>query len=89
MMSRLRRSYLRLDLDPLLSVVLFQILTKDSVTVFVNAIMYYKVIERGKKAIFIKQETRNKKQEHKVHCTHRLIIVLDALALLEEPFHPN
>ena len=37
-----------------------QILTKDSVTVFVNAIMYYKVIERGKKAIFIKQETRNK-----------------------------
>ena len=29
--------------DPLLSLVLFQILTKDSVTVFVNAIMYYKV----------------------------------------------
>ena len=34
---------MHLGLDLLLSVVLFQILTKDSVTVFVNAIMYYKV----------------------------------------------
>ena len=43
MMSRLRRFCASWFLDPLLSVVLFQILTKDSVTVFVNAIMYYKV----------------------------------------------
>ena len=34
---------LHLGLYLLLSLVLFQILTKDSVTVFVNAIMYYKV----------------------------------------------
>ena len=34
---------MHLGLSHLLSVVLFQILTKDSVTVFVNAIMYYKV----------------------------------------------
>ena len=43
MMSRLRRFFASWSLDPSLSVVLFQILTKDSVTVFVNAIMYYKV----------------------------------------------
>ena len=44
-MSRRRRSHDEYDVNILSNVsnVALQILTKDSVTVFVNAIMYYKV----------------------------------------------
>ena len=42
-MSLRKRLLPSLSPDFLLTMTLFQILTKDSVTVFVNAIMYYKV----------------------------------------------
>ena len=42
-MSLRKRLLSSLSPDFLLTMTLFQILTKDSVTVFVNAIMYYKV----------------------------------------------
>ena len=42
-MSLRKRSFSSQSPDFLLTMTLFQILTKDSVTVFVNAIMYYKV----------------------------------------------